>query len=400
MTTKESKTNGAETALREFLEIASRPPAPGAGVPDSASPLLKNLWFSWNRLQVGFEWILKRRCKKLRQEMLLLLEWAMTEMYALSGLPPYACVSEAVEYAKRICGREKAGFVNAVLRGLLRDAPDAEALKGLLKDAPENVQCQLPKELHLRWAREFGRERTRELAEILQLPATATARRRGSLASLPYPLRFEDALALVETSTGKFPTGKYYLQDASTLLAPALLDPRPGETIADLCAAPGGKSLAIAERLQGQGRLICCDSAEPRMQRLKDNLKDVNVASVQLMDATRPTLEEASVDAILLDVPCSNTGVIRRRPDVRRNFSEANLRRLLDVQRRILEASARLVRPNGRIVYSTCSIENDENSLQIREFLKTHPEFSLKEEQQLYPTPEHDGAYAAALSRE
>ncbi len=136
------------------------------------------------------------------------------------------------------------------------------------------------------------------------------------------------------------------------------------------------------------------------MHRLKDNLKDVNVASVQLMDATRPTLEESSVDAILLDVPCSNTGVIRRRPDVRRNFSEANLRRLLDVQRRILEASARLVRPNGRIVYSTCSIENDENSLQIREFLKTHPEFSLKEERQLYPTPEHDGAYAAALSRE
>ncbi len=80
MTTKESKTNGAETALREFLEIASRPPAPGAGVPDSASPLLKNLWFSWNRLQVGFEWILKRRCKKLRPEMLLLLEWAMTEI--------------------------------------------------------------------------------------------------------------------------------------------------------------------------------------------------------------------------------------------------------------------------------------------------------------------------------
>ncbi len=323
----------------------------------------------------------------------------MTECYLLTGLPQHACVDLAVEYAKSHGGKEEAGFVNAVLRKLLREAPDATALSALLKDAPIAVQCQLPQALYERWKKSHGAQWTRELAELLQAPATVTARKRGSLTALPAPLNFEDAQKFLQESPAEFNPQEFYLQDASTLLAPALLNPMPGETIADLCAAPGGKSVAIAERLQNQGRLIATDSAEGRLPRLRENLAGCAIAEIGVQDAAHPTLPKESLDGVLLDVPCSNTGVIRRRPDVRRNFSIQHLQKLMEIQQEILEGTAPLVKHGGRLVYSTCSIEDDENITQVKAFLQKHPEFTLEDAQQLYPTSTHDGAFAARLRR-
>lgn len=399
MTTKVSKSSGAESALREFLELAAKPPAPGAGIPDGASALMKNLWFSWNRLHIGFEWILKDRCKRLRPRIQLLLEWAMTECYALDGLPQEVCVNLAVEHARKVGGREEAGFVNAVLRKLLREASDLSALKDILTSAPANVQCQLPQKLYERWCARHGVEWTVKIAELLQVPAKITARRRGALAELPSPLTFEDACGVFDDSSEGFDPSRYYLQDPSTMLAPALLDPRPGEEIGDLCASPGGKSVAIAERMAGQGHLYSSDCAEGRLIRLRENLAGCSVAVVQLQDAAHPTLPKESLDGVLLDVPCSNTGVIRRRPDVRRNFQLSNFDRLCKLQREILDGACELVRSGGRLVYSTCSIDDDENVRQVESFLKRHKEFTLEEQRQLYPTAEHDGAFAARFRR-
>ncbi|MCQ2402851.1 MAG: hypothetical protein MJ202_03905 [Lentisphaeria bacterium] len=398
MTTPDSKSApAAQRAMQEFLTLAAAPPAPGAGIPDNATPLLKNLWFSWNRKRIGFAWLLKKRCQRLRPRMQLLLEWALTECYALSGLPAPACVDLAVEHAKKQGGREAAGFVNAVLRKLLREAPDAVALEALLKDAPPAIRCNLPDALYERWKAAHGAEWTAQLATLLQQPATVTARLRGSLAALPSPMAFEEAAATLQESPEEFQPAEYYLQDASTLLAPSLLDPRPGEVIGDLCAAPGGKSVAIAERLRDQGRLYSFDSAPGRLDRLRENLAGCPIAVIEVQDAAHPTLPAASLDGVLLDVPCSNTGVIRRRPDVRRNFSLAHLQKLCKLQREILEGACQLVKAGGRLVYSTCSIEDDENILQVQAFLAKHPEFSLEGHQQLYPTESHDGAFAARL---
>ena len=392
--------SAAQAALRDFLKLHASPPRLGEGLPDGATPLLKNLWYPWNRRHLSFQWLLQRRCRRLRPRMQGLLEWALTECYLLSGLAPHDCVNLAVQHARDQWGSQEAGFANGVLRGLLREAPPAPgALERLLEKAPDAPRWGLPEELCRRWKSARGKEWTALQAELLQRPAPVTARRRGSLADLPFPLEFQDTLRLFQTAQGATPTDLFYLQDPSTMLAPALMDPRPGESLADLCAAPGGKSVALAERMDGRGRLLCADSAPPRMARLQENLKGFPFALLEVRDATRPGLPPESLDGLLLDVPCSNTGVLRRRPDVRQNFSLAHLRELVALQAQILEACAPLVRKGGRLVYSTCSIEREENHAQVARFLGAHPEYTLEREEQLLPGEEHDGAYAARLRK-
>ncbi len=394
-----AKSSVAEQALQDFLNLLAHPPKPGAGIPEESSTLLKNLWFTWNRIHIGLQWILRQRCKKLRPRTQHLLEWCLVECYALGGLPPHDAVNLAVDHARRAWGAQEAGFVNGVMRGILRDAPAPTGLATLLSKAPEAIRLQLPEALYQRWIKVHGKEWTRALAALLQEPAAVLARRRGSLSTLPTPLEFEKTATLFQAANENTPVREFYFQDPSTMLAPALLDPQPGETLADLCAAPGGKAVAIAERMRGDGRLLAADCAPTRMQRLQENLAAFPFAECRVLDAANPDLPRESLDGVLLDVPCSNTGVIRRRPDVRQNFSPTHLNDLVALQQKILNAAATLVRPGGRIVYSTCSIEPDENTAQVHAFLTTHPEFTLETEEQLLPTHEHDGAYAARLRR-
>ena len=394
-----AKASVAEQALQDFLNLLAHPPKPGAGIPEESSTLLKNLWFTWNRIHIGLQWILHQRCKKLRPRTQHLLEWCLVECYALAGLPPHDAVNLAVDHARRAWGAQEAGFINGVMRGILRDAPAPGGLATLLTKAPESIRLQLPEELYTRWLKAHGKDWTRALAALLQEPAAVLARRRGSLAALPTPLEFEKATTLFQVADETTPVQEFYFQDPSTMLAPALLDPQPGESLADLCAAPGGKAVAIAERMQGQGHLLAADCAPARMQRLQENLAPFPFAECRVLDAANPTLPPESLDGVLLDVPCSNTGVIRRRPDVRQNFSHTHLTDLVALQQKILNAAAKLVRPGGRIVYSTCSIEDTENISQVQAFLATHPEFTLETQRQLYPTQNHDGAYAARLRR-
>ncbi len=390
----------ALVALQDFLKLAAHPPKRGEGLPQETTPLLRHLWYSWNRRHLSFQWLLRQRCRKLRPRTQALLEWALTECYLLTGLPPHDAVNLAVLYVRQQWGAQEAGFVNGVLRGILREAPPAPgALDALWEKAPESVRWGLPPELWERWRKLWGAQEATKLAELLQHPAPVTARRRGSLATLPAPLTFSAAQELFQEATGDTPTQEFYLQDPSTMLAPALLDPKPGETLADLCAAPGGKAVALAERMQGQGHLLCADSAPPRMPRLQENLQPFPWVTLEVRDATHPQLPPHSLDGLLLDVPCSNTGVLRRRPDVRQHFSLAHLRELTNLQEQILTACAPLVRPGGRLVYSTCSIEPEENRQQVTRFLKQHPEYTLEEETQLLPQKSHDGAYAARLRK-
>jgi 16S rRNA (cytosine967-C5)-methyltransferase len=399
MTPHPAKASVAEQSLQDFLNLLAHPPKPGAGIPEESSTLLKNLWFTWNRIHIGLQWILHQRCKKLRPRTQHLLEWCLVECYALAGLPPHDAVNLAVDHARHAWGAQEAGFINGVMRGILRDAPAPNGLATLLSKAPESIRLQLPEALYTRWLKAHGKDWTRTLAALLQEPAAVLARRRGSLAALPTPLEFEETAALFQVADETTPVQEFYFQDPSTMLAPALLDPLPGESLADLCAAPGGKAVAIAERMQGKGHLLAADCAPTRMQRLQENLAPFPFAECRVLDATTPALPPESLDGVLLDVPCSNTGVIRRRPDVRQNFSPTHLTDLVALQQKILNAAATLVRPGGRIVYSTCSIEDTENISQIQEFLATHPEFTLETQLQLYPTQNHDGAYAARLRR-
>jgi len=197
-------------------------------------------------------------------------------------------------------------------------------------------------------------------------------------------------------------SGSVYIQDPATRHAVELLAPQPGERILDACAAPGGKAFLIAAALGSADSLVCTDSNEKRLPRLRDNLARLGCApaDVAVHDWTQPAPADwhGAFDAILLDVPCSNTGVIRRRVDVRWRLQTQHLDALLATQRKILENAVPCLKPGGRIVYSTCSIEADENADQVERFLADHPEFKLAGSRQILPFRDGtDGAYAARL---
>ena len=215
------------------------------------------------------------------------------------------------------------------------------------------------------------------------------------------------AWARVETLVND---GTLFLQDPATRHAIELLAPKAGETVLDACAAPGGKSLAIADAMGGSGRVVALDLPSPRIERLKQNLSraKIDVALVQgdVMQVERlGVFEECNLpkayDAVLLDVPCSNTGVMRHRVDVKWRLQVSDFAKHARQQGDMLSAAARLVAPGGRLVYSTCSLDAEENAEVVKAFLeKTRGRFTLESQRVSQPWVDgHDGAAAFLLRK-
>jgi len=199
--------------------------------------------------------------------------------------------------------------------------------------------------------------------------------------------------------------GLCYVQDPSTLMACELLSPQPGETVLDACAAPGGKTSYLAEMMQNKGRIAACDSSRPRLERLRDNLHrlGVSIAEQQRVDwLSRPLpFEEATFDKILLDAPCSNTGVIRRRVDVRWRLRPLDFEEMPRKQRRIFDSVLPLLKRGGTIVYSTCSLEPEENELFAKRVAEEIPGITLVETKRCNPCETGtDGAFAAKFVKD
>ncbi len=411
--------------------------------------ILRNGLFTLFRRRGQLDWLLERLAPRPpRPRLRRILWWTLTEMLWGRVLPPEVAADAAVSHVRRRCGAAEAGFVNAVFRRALAagGTPLVESLRS--SPAPLHVRSGLGPELTAAWSARMPEAELLRLGEVLQEPAPLTVRIRkvcglwpvvcgenrieeagvansaspvipsSSSAHRPtdhrpqalFPLTgldwvsdgamFECADPAAFFASPEFRAGHFYVQDPSTLLAPWLLAVRPGESVADLCAAPGGKSLLLAEALAGTGRLVCADRSPARLQRLRENVLGAWPGTVVLaMDAAAPALRPGGFDAVLLDVPCSNSGVVRRRPDVRWRFTREKVRDLVCLQRAILEGAAPLLRPGGRLAYSTCSIEPEEDGDQVRRFLERHPEFRLESERLLLPETRHDGAYAAVLRR-
>ncbi len=384
---------------------------------ETAAPqdkLLHNILMTLERNRPSLEWLLKSRCRgRVKPDTRNVLLWALVEILKMGGVPAPAVVDTAVSHIKRRHSASEANFVNAVLRGVCRDL-EADGDANLFAKAPPAIRANLPADLWERWLAQFGTQEAERLATVLQTPAQVVLRLRqwpepaqelpSSLLPCPAPDWAPDARLFTpkpeQTSLdGIMARGDFYIQDPSTLLAPALLVAKPGEAIADLCCAPGGKSRCLAEALRGEGTLLCADIAPNKLERVRQNLAPFPNVQIKSLDAASDHLPKNHFHAILLDVPCSNTGVIRRRPDVRANFSLDKLSELASLQSRILDNAATAVRPGGRLVYSTCSIEQDENEHQVQAFLKRHPDWKLASQRTILPTPEHDGSYAALLTR-
>ena len=322
-------------------------------------------------------------------------------------------IHHAVEKAKTVASQKEAKLVNAVLR----------KLAARLAEKPADVATEFahPEWLVARWTRQFGAETTRKLLEWNQQPAPVYARWRtdadvpGFLAPTKWPGFFEVKPGKWDEVRRLANEGALYLQDPSTRLCIELLAPQSGEVILDACAAPGGKSLFIADTMR-MGKVVALDEpaapgkSDIRLVRLKENLArapkgvEVGMVTADLRAAGsvyyRNLNLPESYDAVLLDAPCSNTGVMRHRIDVKWRLQDGDFTRHAEAQLELLHAAARLVKSGGRLVYSTCSIDAVENDGVIKAFFESRAGSGFRRERsvQAYPWIDgHDGAGAFLL---
>lgn len=338
-----------------------------------------------------------RRARPLRLALSRLLKkWPAVEMESLlyvgaaqilymPGVPDFAAVNETVEAAKECANPNVAKVVNGVLRNLLRRREEFERL---IADSPLAVRESFPDELAVRWTARFGEAGAERLAKWHNEPAETFLAYPGRFEKLPRGKRVEDVEG--------FADGAFIVQDPGTGLAVELMAAAEGERILDACAAPGGKTIQLAWR---GADVTACEVNPRRRRRLVENLVRTRLDSkVKVVDAF--DVAENQFDKVLVDAPCSNTGVLRRRPDARWNWNLEKLSALIKLQSEILDAAALRVRSGGRLVYSTCSNEPEENSLQIEAFLSRHADFRLVASKESIPFETgFDGAFAAALER-
>lgn len=384
--------------------------------PDRA--LCQELVYGMVRWQSTLDWLMARKTGGRAQNASLraVLHLGLYQLFWLQRIPDHAAVHETVELAKRLGFGPRAGFLNAILRGYIREREQTkEALEALKKTDPATGYSH-PSWLVERWQARWGDAPTAPLLAWNNRPPPMYARLNelktdaARLAArwqqegvefaerewawtgprLVFELRSHPPLAAL----GSFQDGWFYVQDPSTLLAVRQLNPQPGETILDLCAAPGGKTGLIAQRMGNRGRIAARDNQPARLKLLEENCRRLDATCVEISAA--PGL----FDRILIDAPCSNSGVLRRRVDVRWRIQPQEIERLSKAQAALLSQAASELKPGGTLVYSTCSLETEENEEAVRKFLEKHPSFKLENERQLLPFIEGvDGAYVATLRR-
>lgn len=314
--------------------------------------------------------------------------------------PPHAAVSATVD----LVDRARRGFVNGVLRSLLRELASVEKS---LADLPPDLRFSHPAFLVENWIAQFGLPATTHLLEWNNTPAEVFLRRNTLFPATNLPELVPTVHPLVFSAPkglpGNLVSGEFYVQDPSTLVAPELLAPQPGEHVLDACAAPGGKTTYLAALLENSGKITATDSDPVRLQRLQANLTRLQVTNTRtdLRDWAQPqSIGDPLFDAILADVPCSNTGVMRRRIDVRWRIQPDTAREFAWHQGRILDQLVPQLRPGGRLVYSTCSLEKIENEEVVTSFLSRHSEMILVRSESRQPWRDAcDGCFAALLSK-
>lgn len=355
-------------------------------------------------------WIAMLRSGHLDHDSRDLLRLGLYQLFLLQT-PEHAAVYETVHLA----GAKTRSLVNAVLRTALRRK---EELLENTNRQDLSTRSSHPQFLIDRWIQNFGAANTAALCDWNNGPAPIYGRINRLKISdeeflsahrdaerLPRPANF---VRLTTIPTDALAAGDCYIQDPSTAAACVLLDPKPGERVLDACAAPGGKTAYLAELMQNQGTLMACDRDEGRIRTLQDNLERLGVGMARFARhdwiSSQPLPDEAAIspfDRILVDAPCSNTGVMRRRVDLRWRLVEKDFVRMREEQLRILRATIPLLGTGGALVYSTCSIEPEENEEAVKAISQEFPFLKLVGQVSSLPfRDKFDGAYAAKLIRE
>ena len=351
-----------------------------------------------NTLDWQIEQFSKRPVKKMTVWIRNILRQGVYQLLYMEKIPQSAACNEAVKLARKKGHEGVSRFVNGIMRNIARNLshltwPEA-------KEEFISVYYSHPDWLVKHWAELFGWEKTEEIcradnavpalsirgnrlkitAEGLQerLAAEGVASRQSSLAKEGLLLEGSSSLSRLTS----YQEGLFQVQDESSMLVGKVVAPKPGERILDCCSAPGGKTTHLAELMDNQGEIIANELQKSKLTLIDAACQRLGIDIVQTVNHDGRDLSQLyqdKMDRVLLDAPCSGLGILRRKPDARWRKSLSQVKELVELQSELLSSAASCVRPGGVLVYSTCSIEPEENIRQIRDFLKKHQDFYLSD---------------------
>ena len=403
--------------------------------PDKA--LLYEIVHGVTRWEGRLDWILngfyKGQFSKAIPNLKNGLRVALYQILFLDRIPDHAAVNEAVEFVKKLQGQKPADLTNAILRNIIRNKnsiryPDPnEDIIGYL-----SAYYSHPAWMVKRYLERFGREDTEKLLNAnnekpyltLRINAIKTNPQEFKNLLQQVNLKFRPGKFLPEfvqlqnltniTAWEYFVKGYFNIQDESAGLAVRLLAVAPGMNVLDMCAAPGGKTAYLGSLMNNQGSITALDRYEGRLKLVRKNNERLGLTCVTTIESDALEFESKPFDRVLADVPCSGTGTLSKKPDIKWKKDIFDLRKMSEIQLKLIAKASTLVKPGGVLVYSTCSIEPEENIEVVKKFLESHPNFKLESAkgkvedtlvdengciQTLPQKHQMDGAFAAKLIR-
>lgn len=362
------------------------------------------------------------KVNKMKPVIRAIIRSAVYQLKYMDSVPDSAVCNEAVRLAAKRGFSGLRGFVNGVLRTISREAdrivwpsPDEDPVLTL------SVRYSVPEWMAERFLKSYGMERSCSVLESFlteksicvraDLDRTSPEEVRRSLESqgirvtphdrLPYAFYLDGCD--VPEEIPEFAGGILYAQDAASMMVAELAQPRDGDFVLDVCAAPGGKSLHAAQMMHGTGLVEARDLTEYKVGMIRENIsrcRAENVRAVRWDALDFDSESEQKADLVIADLPCSGLGVIGRKPDIKYRMSEERIRELARLQRQMLDVVCCYVKPGGTLMYSTCTMTEEENQHNTEWFLESHPKFRLESEQQYLPDEGCDGFYIAKISRQ
>jgi 16S rRNA (cytosine967-C5)-methyltransferase len=329
-----------------------------------------------------------------------LLRLSLYQVVYLERIPPHAIVNEAVNIAKKKGHQGISGMVNGVMRNVLRQKDQLTISPSLPAAEQIALAYSHPQWMVSRWISQFGELTAKLICEANNTPPKTSARvntLQHSQAEMINMMQQEGMAAktselaprgiIIEHGgnlafTRWFAEGGITVQDESSMLVAEAVNPEPGMRVLDCCAAPGGKTTHLAEKMNDIGSIVACDVHEHKIALIREQANRLKLDSIETVcsdAADLPSLyADESFDCILLDAPCSGLGVIRRKPDLKWTKQEQEIADICVLQKKLLDSVHRLLRPGGILVYSTCTMEQEENQGMIQQFLERHPQFKLE----------------------
>ncbi|UMZ73300.1 16S rRNA (cytosine(967)-C(5))-methyltransferase RsmB [Natranaerofaba carboxydovora] len=361
----------------------------------------------------------KKPLNKISLEVLVLLRLGLYQLLFLDRVPSRAAVYETVKVAHMMKQKKAAGFINGILRNFIRKK---DTIQLPVKDSSKkqlvkyiSVRYSHPTWMVEKWLDEFGENLTieickanNEISDTYIRTNTLKTDKEELLGNLnEYNLPAENALYPVEAikidslrgieELALFKEGLFYIQDINSMLVSYLAAPLPGQKVVDLCSAPGGKTTHMGQMMQNKGEILAVDLYPHRLNLVKENCERLGVNIVKILEGDARTVLDESYnnyfDISLVDAPCSALGVLRKQPELKWRLNETEIDSLKSLQKELLQKAIKLVKPGGKIIYSTCTISSEENETLISEFLDENSSVRVEEPNKIIPQKALEKAY-------